>query len=120
VDALRRSAALARNLPFATGFLGYGLARAGLTAEARAILATMKEGGNSGYCPPLEIARVYVGLGELDEAMRWLELAYEARDSWMIRLALDPSFAPLRADPRFDSLLRRVGLAQDPVPSDGK
>jgi TolB-like protein/Flp pilus assembly protein TadD len=120
VDALRRSAALARNLPFATGFLGYGLARAGLTAEARAILATMKEGGNSGYCPPLEIARVYVGLGELDEAMRWLEQAYEARDSWMIRLALDPSFAPLRADPRFDSLLRRVGLAQDPVPSDGK
>jgi hypothetical protein len=52
--------------------------------------------------------------------MRWLEQAYEARDSWMIRLALDPSFAPLRADPRFDSLLRRVGLAQDPVPSDGK
>ena len=55
-----------------------------------------------------EIAMVYVGLGEKDQAMNWLEKGYAERfNPWVL---LRPGFDPLRSDPRFEDLLRRIGL----------
>jgi hypothetical protein len=55
-----------------------------------------------------EIALVYAGLGEKDQAFEWLEKAYEAHDKGLIYLKVDPPVDPLRSDPRFQDLLRRM------------
>jgi len=61
------------------------------------------------------MAAAYAMLGQPDEALTWLERAYEARDSWMIQLN-DPVFDPIRQDPRFVDLLRRLDLPQARLP----
>jgi tetratricopeptide (TPR) repeat protein len=59
------------------------------------------------------IAQVYATLGEADEALGWLERAYEERDPLMIILKAHPAFDPLRSDPRFQDLLRRIGFPEE-------
>jgi hypothetical protein len=53
---------------------------------------------------------VYAALGERDQAFAWLEESYKARDRAFIGLKIDPCLDPLRSDPRFDRLVRRVGF----------
>jgi len=55
-------------------------------------------------------ALVYTGLGDRDKAFTYLEEACEARDGWLIWLGTEPKLDDLRSDPRFDGLLKRVGL----------
>ena len=55
------------------------------------------------------MARIYAGLGEKDKAFEWLEKGYEDR-SHRLRIKVDPPFDPLRSDPRFADLLRRMNL----------
>jgi hypothetical protein len=57
-----------------------------------------------------EIALVYAGLGDRNEAFAWLEDSYKAHDEGLTHLKIDPCLDPLRSDPRFAGLLRRVGL----------
>jgi serine/threonine-protein kinase len=52
---------------------------------------------------------VHIGLGDLDEALDWLEKAYEERDTYMVHLNIDPTFDCLRSHPRFIALLKKVG-----------
>ena len=66
------------------------------------------------YVSPYSLAVVHTGLGEIDEAFTWLERAYEQRDGWLAgHVKIDPRFDPLRQDPRFDNLLRRIGLSDN-------
>ncbi len=51
-------------------------------------------------------------IGETDEAMTWLERAYEQRESLLLNAKVDPRLDPLRSDPRFDDLLRRIGFPE--------
>jgi hypothetical protein len=57
----------------------------------------------------MDVASVYVGLGDLEQAFQWLEKACERRE-YLVLLKVGPGFDPLRSDPRFDQLLRKVGL----------
>jgi hypothetical protein len=57
-----------------------------------------------------EIALVYAGLGEKDLAFEWLERAYNERDKGLISLRVDPPLDPLRSDPRFQELVRRMNF----------
>ena len=57
-----------------------------------------------------DVATVYMGLGMRDETLTWLERAAELRAGWMLYLAIDPTFKSLHADPRFQALLKKVGL----------
>jgi hypothetical protein len=52
-------------------------------------------------------------LGERDQAFGWLEKACDDHSSWLIFLGVDPRFDPVRADPRFKEIMRRIGLAAD-------
>jgi TolB-like protein/class 3 adenylate cyclase len=61
---------------------------------------------------PWMIAFTYARIGETDEAFAWLERGYRERDPGMILLKASPSFDPLRSDPRFDGLLRRIGFPE--------
>jgi len=96
--------------------LAHAYALAGRTEEARQILSEMKNDHSGRYIASPMIARVHLGLGEMDQAIEWLEKGYEERSYWMSFLKVDPVWDPLRKDPRFRNLLeKKVGLTADPV-----
>ncbi len=96
----------------ATSGLGHLYAISGRRPEAEKILSDLTLRSKAGYIPPTYLARIYVGLGERDQALTWLEKGYAAHDSHMEFLGVEPSFDPLRSDPRFVDLLRRMRLSQ--------
>lgn len=88
--------------------LAYAYAVSGRREKAMEILDDMKKGAKPAFSNASEIALVYVGLNEHDHAMDWLETAYKERFNPSILMR--PAFDPLRADSRFQNLLRRIGL----------
>lgn len=96
--------------PHALGHMGNAYARMGRPAEANASISSLKEHVQADGIGRYEIAIVYAGLGKKDEAFNWLEKSYTARDKGLTYLKIDPCVEPLRSDPRFHELLRRVGL----------
>jgi len=91
-------------------FLSYALAKLGKQAEARAVLEDLLKLSKERYVSPYNIALVYNGLDERDKTLAWLEKGYEQRDPKMTFLKVEPKWNNLRDDPRFQVLLRRVGL----------
>ncbi|HTD95908.1 MAG TPA: tetratricopeptide repeat protein [Edaphobacter sp.] len=89
---------------------GYVFARTGRIEEANDVMKTLLSISQERYVPPYCIAMVHLGLGQLDEAMQWLERCYEARDVHVVFLPVDPKWDVLRGDPRFASLLQRCGI----------
>jgi len=89
--------------------LAHAYASAGKPARAREVLATMDSAAADRYVPAYWFALVYVGLGERDKALRYLERAYEERSTVLAYLLIDPRLAPLRGDPRFLALAQRLG-----------
>jgi TolB-like protein/DNA-binding winged helix-turn-helix (wHTH) protein/Flp pilus assembly protein TadD len=89
-------------------------AASGNPAEARRRLdeSIRRLGETKSYVRPGWVAEVYVGLGDKDEAMRWLEQGFKERDIWLALLKVWPRFDPLRSDPRFQDLLRRMNFPQ--------
>jgi TolB-like protein/Tfp pilus assembly protein PilF/tRNA A-37 threonylcarbamoyl transferase component Bud32 len=85
-------------------------ARAGREDDARKILAGLKEDVQT--WDAWFIAEAYAALGEKDEAFRWLERAYEYRHSFLPWMGRNPAYKPLRSDPRFRDLMRRMNLPQ--------
>jgi tetratricopeptide (TPR) repeat protein len=98
--------------------LAWGLARAGRRREAKAIASRLASPSRDEYTSPLDVAVAYAGLDRRDEAFRWLDRAFEIRDPGLVYLATAPGFAPLRGDPRFTALLRKMRLQPQP-PSGG-
>jgi len=90
--------------------LGKAYALSGRRSEALKAIEQMKEWSKQRYVSPHSVALVYIGLGEKDLAFEWLEKAIEARSEHMGWLKVDPRIDPLRSDPRFTALVRRVGL----------
>ncbi|HLE63696.1 MAG TPA: tetratricopeptide repeat protein, partial [Pyrinomonadaceae bacterium] len=92
------------------GFLGFALARSGKQAEARAVLQELLKSSKEQYISAYTIAMVYNGLDERDQAIAWLEKAYQNREPRITFLNADPKWNSLRDDPRFQDLVRRVGF----------
>lgn len=110
VESFRRASELTGDVPASSG-LGRAYALSGRGGEAHAILAQLEELSAKRYVDPTFLALVHMGLGNRDEAFELLERAFGDRSAWMVHLKAEPMFDSLRDDPRFDSLLRRVGLA---------
>ncbi|MCA1602435.1 MAG: protein kinase [Acidobacteria bacterium] len=91
-------------------FSNYALAKSGKQAEARAAVGELLKSSTERYVPPYNIAMIYNGLGDRDEALAWLKRAYEQRDVRLVFLKVEPKWNNLRNDPRFQDLLRRVGF----------
>jgi TolB-like protein len=98
------------NGPYSLGHLGNAYARAGQTAAAAKTIPLLEEDVRRDGVGRYEIALVYAGLGDKDQAFRWLEDAARAHDAGMVYLRIDPCLDPLRSDPRFANLLQRTGL----------
>lgn len=91
--------------------LAYAYAVTGRRGDAEHVVRTLLRSADRRYLPPFDVALAYVGLGDVDEAFRWLERAYAEHAAGMDTIAITPAFAPLHADPRWTRLLRRMRLA---------
>ena len=90
--------------------MGYVYARSGRPAEALKILDQLRADSRTHYVPAYSFARIFLALGRRDEGFAWLEKAYEERNFWLIFLRVEPQLDPVRDDPRFKELLRRIGF----------
>jgi TolB-like protein/Flp pilus assembly protein TadD len=91
--------------------LGFAYAVSGKQAGARRILASLEKLYAQGVVPAGSVGILYGALGEPNEAFAWLEKAYQERDPQLTYLKAGRRFEPLRKDPRFQPLVRRVGLS---------
>jgi len=96
--------------PHALGHMGNAYARMGRTEDARVMISRLEEHVRKDGVGRFEIALVYAGLNEKDQAFAWLEKSYAAHDKGLTYLRIDPCLDPLRADPRFQDLIHRVGF----------
>ncbi|HET9531085.1 MAG TPA: tetratricopeptide repeat protein, partial [Blastocatellia bacterium] len=110
VQAFERAIALYKD-PTMTAWIGRVHAVSGKRSEAEAILKQLIEASGRQYVSPYLIAMIYAGLGEKEQAFEWLERVYQERSYYVSWLKVDPVFDPLRSEPRFQDLLRRLGLA---------
>lgn len=99
-------------IEFCTMALGHAYAVAGNRAEAMKSLADLKSRAATGkYVPAIYFTAIYTGLGDTSQAMQWLQKAYDERTEYLIFLNVEPMADPLRSDPKFKDLLRRLGLS---------
>ena len=90
--------------------LAYAYAVAGQPVEARELLERVKSLSEQRYVAASFIALAHIGLNEIDEAFAWLQKAVEQHDPWVTLIAPFPIWDPLREDPRYTDLLRRMNL----------
>jgi len=107
---LERGFSLWRAGGLSRGFLLYGYAVAGKRPEARNAVAALPQAVKEGYVSPYNVALAHLGLGDKDESFAWLERAYAERDPVLAFINVEPTLDPLRSDPRFQDLLRRMNF----------
>ena len=108
--ALRTAVELYGGAPLTLGWLGLALAGSGDTSEAQALLGRLRAIASSGYVPATDFAWTYLGLGEVDEALIWMDRAIDERDPMMIPIKSYPFLDPLRGNLRFHALMRKMNL----------
>jgi serine/threonine-protein kinase len=97
---------------FALHSVGYAYAKSGRRQEAEEVIKRFKDIAKTQYVISYWIASIYAALGDKDRAFAELEDSYTERDFYLIRLKVDPYWDPLRDDPRFKDLLKRLNLAE--------
>jgi TolB-like protein/DNA-binding winged helix-turn-helix (wHTH) protein/Flp pilus assembly protein TadD len=108
IAELQKAVQLSEGSPTCMANLARAYAASGKRSEAAKLLSDLKRRSNPGYSHASEIAVIYAALGDKDQAMTWLEKGYEQR--FNPGVLLRPGFDPLRSDPRFQDLVRRIGL----------
>jgi tetratricopeptide (TPR) repeat protein len=96
--------------PLMLALLGHAYAASGQKSEAKRVLDELDELQGQRYVSSYTVGAIYAGLGDRDQAFKWLEKAYDERDVWLMNLKVDPVFAKIRSDKRFQDLLTRSGL----------
>jgi tetratricopeptide (TPR) repeat protein len=108
VSALQKADSLAGVTGDIRAALGHAYAAAGRRDEAQKVIADLKT-KPSGFGIPYHLTTVYAALGQSDEALDWLTIAFDRRDPFVVvRFKTDPKLDPLRNDPRFNALLQRI------------
>jgi DNA-binding winged helix-turn-helix (wHTH) protein/TolB-like protein/Flp pilus assembly protein TadD len=96
--------------PLMLALLGHAYAASGKTAEARQVLNDLQQLQDQRYVSPYTVAAIYAGLGDQEQAFKWLQTAVEGRDIWLMNLKVDPVFAKLRSQRQFTDILARIRL----------
>ncbi len=110
VAAAEKAVAVSQRTPGALGILGLAYGLAGRRAEATKVLNELLELNKTRYVTPAAFVNVYVGLGDKEQAFVWLEKAYQERSNFVAYLKVFPLLDPIRSEPRFADLVKRVGL----------
>jgi serine/threonine protein kinase/Tfp pilus assembly protein PilF len=108
---IQRGIALMDRNPGLMATLAYAYGIAGQRNEAQKILQKLMDESKRQFISPYNFALVHIGLGDCDEAFAALDRAFEGREDALVSLKVNPRFDPLRSDPRFQSLLKRIGLS---------
>ena len=111
VPILEKAAAISNGSPAVMGVLIRAYAHAGRRSDALHLLAELKQRQKMGYVPAGAFVNAYLGLDQNDEAFHWLEQAFKEKSNILQFLKTHPFFDPIRNDPRFADLVRRVGLS---------
>jgi TolB-like protein/DNA-binding SARP family transcriptional activator/Flp pilus assembly protein TadD len=113
IASLTRAVALSGGSGITVAALAHAHAGAGEAEQARELVRGLTDAMEDGhYRPSFEIAQVHVALGEREEALRWLEQAYQERSHSMVFLEVDPKLAGIARQPRFRRLVEQVGLTR--------
>jgi len=97
------------NVSWKAGWAGlYSLL--GRKDDARRVLREAETIRGEHYISPANIALAHIQLGETDAAFKWLDVAYEERSSGLVSIKVEPAYDPIRSDPRFEALLKKMGL----------
>lgn len=110
IAEFRQAVDLGANAPLHLAALGHAYAVVGRRSEARQVLRELQQMRQQRFVPALYSAGIHAGLGQGEHAIDWLERAYQERFDYLLYLKVEPIFEGLHADPRFQDLLRRVGL----------
>jgi tetratricopeptide (TPR) repeat protein len=109
IGELQKAVELAGRIPSNQGLLAYAYAKSGRREKALRLIHEFQERWPH---EPASMALAYVGLGQLEQAFRWLDQAVEMHDRFLTFIIFDPLLAPLRSDPRFSRVLSRMGLPE--------
>jgi tetratricopeptide (TPR) repeat protein len=109
-EELNTAKSLSRGAPAVLARLGYVHAMAGQRDEALRIVEEVKTYSEERYVAPFDLAVIYVGLGDTEQASTWLDRAFEDRSGPLPYLGVEPIFDPMRSDSRFQVLARRMRL----------
>ena len=96
--------------PLMHALLGHAYAASGKTAEAKQVLVDLQQLQGQRYVSPYTVAAIHAGLGDDEQAFKWLETAVQERDIWLMNLKVDPVFAKLRSKRQFTDILARIRL----------
>lgn len=110
IAAFEKGVALAGGLTELYAGLGFAFGASGRAAEARRVAEELERISESRYVPPYSQAVIHAGLGEMERTLELLEESCAHRNTWLILLGVEPMFDSLRSEPRFQDLLRRIGL----------
>jgi len=110
IPVLEKAASVSNRSPGVLGVLIRAYAHAGRRKDALQLLAELERRRKTGYVPAGAFVNAYLGLDENEQAFAWLEEAYKEHSNILQFLKVHPYFDPLRTDPRFADLERRVGL----------
>jgi tetratricopeptide (TPR) repeat protein len=98
------------DIPLVDAVLGLAYAVSGQKEQAQKVIDSFKSAGRNHYIPPTYFGILYAGLGDKDQALAWLEKAYQERADLLTWVNVEPMMDDVRSDPRFQDLIRRIGL----------
>lgn len=99
-------------IPLVEAVLGLAYAVSGRKDQAQKVVEAFKTAAHKHYIPPTYFGMLYAGLGDKDQALDWLEKAFQERADLLTWLNVEPMMDDVRSDPRFQNLIRRIGLVQ--------
>lgn len=110
IPVLEKAVPLSRGSPGIRGVLVRAYAAAGRRQDALLLLNELRNAARTGYVPAGAFAQAYMGFGDKDQELAWLEKAYAEQSNLLQWIKVEPTFDALRNDPRFIDLVNRVGL----------
>jgi TolB-like protein/Tfp pilus assembly protein PilF len=112
IPVLAKTVSIMDRSPGSIELLATAYAHAGRRTEALRLIDELKRRRQKSYIPAGAFINPYLGLGDYDQAFAWFERAYQEKSNILQFLRVHPFFDPVREDPRFVDLVRRVGLDQ--------
>jgi Tfp pilus assembly protein PilF len=110
IAELQTALAIFEDNPRAAAVLAYAYAISGKSSQAQALFDDLKDRSRRQYIAPYLMGLICTGLGDHDQAFAWFEKGCDERDLGLVWINVEPMADSLRADPRFENLLRRVGF----------
>lgn len=105
-----KAVSLSKRHPWNLAGLGWAYARAGRKNEALELITELDSRKKKEYIRPYYFAKIYAGMNEKDQAFHWLDEAFEEHDMSLVHILSDETMSNLRSDPRFDLLVKKMGL----------